>query len=124
MLTEQITWLYVADLDRSRQFYERGLGLRQVLQQSGCCILEVTDSAFIGLCQRPEPRETPGLLLCFVTEDVQGAWRRLVDAGAECDTDPQHNPTYAITHAFVRDPDGHRIEVQRFDDSAWKDGSN
>jgi catechol 2,3-dioxygenase-like lactoylglutathione lyase family enzyme len=120
MVSEQITWLYVRDLGASRRFYRSGLGLTLVLQQSGCCILGVTDTAYVGLCERPPPRETPGLLLCFVVDDVAAAWQRLLDAGASPDSPPRHNPTYAITHAFVRDPDGHRIEVQRFDDPTWK----
>jgi catechol 2,3-dioxygenase-like lactoylglutathione lyase family enzyme len=113
-ITDQITWVYVAALDASRRFYREGLGLTVVLEQSGCCILNVTDTAYIGLCERPPPRETPGLLLCFVTPDVTGAYEQLLAAGATPDQQPAENPTYRIEHAFVRDPDGHRIEVQRF----------
>ena len=119
-ISDQITWLHVADLERSRRFYAQGLGLTTVLEQSGCCILRVTDSAFLGLCARPAPRDTPGLLLCFVTDDVEAAHARLLGAGAGPDTPPQENATYGIVHAFVRDPDGHRVEVQRFLDPDWK----
>jgi len=119
-LTEQITWLYVEDLERAARFYADGLGLRVVVEQSGCRILAVTDTALLGLCQRPPPRQTPGLLLCFVTEDV-GAWfERLVSAGGHPDQAPALNDTYGIEHAFVRDPDGHRVEVQRFLDPDWR----
>lgn len=119
MITEQITWLYVADLEKSRTFYAEALGLAVILEQSSCCILQVSSTAYVGLCERPPPRETPGLLLCFVVPDVSKAAARMLEAGAVLDTPPQHNPTYAITHAFLRDPDGHRLEVQRFDDPMW-----
>jgi len=118
--TEQITWLYVADLDHSRAFYCTALGLDVTLEQPTCCILRITDTAFLGLCARPEPRQTPGLLLCFIVADVAAAHDRLLRAGATRDSPPRHNPTYAIEHAFVRDPDGHRVEVQRFLDPSWK----
>ena len=120
MTTELISWLYVADLDRSRTFYREGLGLQQVLDQEDCSILRVTDSAFVGLCQRAPPRETPGLLLCFVESDVDGRVRELIAAGASLEQGPRDNPRYRIYHAFLRDPDGHRIEIQRFYDSGWK----
>ena len=120
MFTELITWIRVADLDRSLQFYERALGLRRVLHQGDCAILEVTNTACLGLCSRPEPRDTPGLLLCFVTPDVVGTTDALVASGATLEQAPRENPTYAIEHAFLLDPDGHRIEVQRFLDPEWR----
>ena len=117
---EQITWLYVADLERSRTFYTAALDLRQVLEQSGCCILGLSETAFLGLCQRPPPRETPGLLLCFVTPAVKETYEALIRCGGRSEQAPKINPTYGIEHAFVLDPDGHRVEVQRFLDPDWK----
>ena len=48
-----ITFLKVADLDRSSAFYGDGLGLTMVLDQGGCRIYALTDSAFLGVCERP-----------------------------------------------------------------------
>lgn len=121
-ISEQITWLYVEDLDRSTRFYTDSLPARVVLDQSSCRVLEITDSALVGLCERPQPRGTPGLLLCFVTEEVDEAFGRLVAAGGQVDKEPALNDTYGIYHGFVRDPDGHRVEVQRFLDPRWRQG--
>ena len=115
-----ITWLYVSDVAGSRQFYEQGLGLSLVLQQGDCCILSVTKTALLGLCERPPPRQTPGLLLCFVTEDMDEQVASLVSAGATLEQAPKNNDTYGIYHAFLLDPDGHRLEVQHFHDPRWK----
>jgi catechol 2,3-dioxygenase-like lactoylglutathione lyase family enzyme len=120
VITELITWLYVEDLARSMRFYEEGLGLGRVLHQGDCAIYRVVGDAYLGLCARAEPRQTPGLLLCFVTEDVQGQYDRLLRAGAVSEQAPRQNDGYGIVHAFLRDPDGHRIEVQRFLDPGWK----
>ena len=57
MFTEQITWLYVADLDASRRFYQQGLGLEVTLEQASCCILRGTDTAFR---LTPATRDPPG----------------------------------------------------------------
>ena len=120
MPTELITWLYVENVSRSASFYREGLGLRPILQQGDCVVLGLSETAFLGLCQRAEPRETPGLLLCFVDEDVEGRVAQLVAAGAVLEQAPADNPRYGIVHAFLRDPDGHRVEVQRFHDANWK----
>ena len=123
MASELISWIYVENRDRSRSFYRDGLGLQEVLDQEDCSILRVTDSAFLGLCERPAPRGTPGLLLCFVEADVDGRVAELIAAGACLEQAPRDNPRYGIYHAFLKDPDGHRIEIQRFHDAGWKDSA-
>ena len=40
--------------------------------------------------------------------------RELVARGAVFERQLAHNPTFDITHAFLRDPDGHLVEIQRF----------
>ena len=35
---------------------------------------------------------------------------------------PAHNPRFGIYHLFLRDPDGHLVEIQRFDDADWAKG--
>jgi catechol 2,3-dioxygenase-like lactoylglutathione lyase family enzyme len=118
--SEMITWLYVQDMERSVAFYGRGLGLRKVLDQSGCCILRLSNTAYLGLCQRPSTGDASGVLLCFVEEDVDARVELLVAAGATLEQPPASNARYGIYHAFLLDPDGYRLEVQRFDDPGWK----
>ena len=118
-VTEMITWIYVSDLDRSRLIYEQGLGFKPLIDQGDCLVLGNSSGSYLGLCCRPPPRTTAGLLLCFIDQDVVGRTDRLVTLGATLEQPPSHNPKYGITHAFLRDPDGHRIEVQKFDDPSW-----
>ena len=118
--SEMITWLYVQDMERSVEFYRAGLGLRKVLDQSGGCILELSKTAYVGLCQRPSSGNSEGVLLCFVEEDVDDRVAALVEAGALLEQPATANARYGIYHAFLRDLDGYRIEVQRFDDPGWQ----
>ncbi len=118
---EMITWLYVSDLDRSRDLYARGFDLTLLLDQGDCLLLGTADGAYLGLCLRPPPTDTPGLLLCFIVDNVEKRTARLVELGATLEKDPQHNAKYGIVHSFLRDHDGHRIEIQRFDDPQWKE---
>ena len=118
---DQITFIYVADLERSHQFYGGVLGLEQVLDQGGCLIYRVTATSFLGACDlRPEQVGVRGALVTFVTDDVDGWHERLVAAGATILNPPQHNERFAIYNFFAEDPDGNRFEVQRFDDPNWK----
>ncbi len=47
---DQITFLYVADLERSTRFYGQVLGLALVLDQGRCRVFQITDTSFVGVC--------------------------------------------------------------------------
>jgi catechol 2,3-dioxygenase-like lactoylglutathione lyase family enzyme len=116
---QQVTFLLVADLDRSSSFYGQTLGLELVLDQGDCRIYRVSSSAFVGICERAERGDPNTVLVTLVTDDVDGCHQDLVAAGVVCEKAPQHNQKYNVYHAFYRDPDGYLIEVQRFLDPAW-----
>ena len=44
-------------------------------------------------------------------------------SGAVIETPPRHNAEYGIVQALLRDPDGHLLEIQRFDDPDWASGA-
>jgi len=118
---DQITFIYVADLARSAEFYGTGLGFTPVLDQGGCLIYEITATSYLGVCDvRPEKVGVSGALVTFVTEDVDGWHARALEAGATIVQAPAHNEHYEIYNFFAEDPDGNRFEVQRFDNSSWK----
>ena len=63
---------------------------------------------------RPERRTgaQPTFEVCFVTDDVQGAFDRAVAAGAAEVTPPQTKP-WGQDVAYVRDSDGNLVEMRR-----------
>ena len=122
MFDEQITFLYVADMDRAAPFYGDVLGLPLVLvQPAGCRIYRSSAGAYIGLCAAREDKGPggDGVVLCLVTQDVDGWFDRLSKAGVACDGPPRLNPTYGIYHFYFRDPDGYLLEIQRFEKQDW-----
>ena len=118
----QITFLPCADLERSRDFYGRVLGLTLVVDQGTCLIFRVSADAYIGVCERTEPDPGVGTITTFVTDDVDAWCAEIVDRGGMIDSGPEHSDTYRIHHAFLRDPDGNVLEIQRFDDPDWAAG--
>jgi lactoylglutathione lyase len=119
------TILYVEDVERSLDFYQRALGVqRRFLHESGeYGELETGATALAfathGLAASNLPsvydgttteRPRPPFEVCFVTEDVEGAYGQAVGAGAEPVTEPQTKP-WGQDVAYVRDPDGNLIEL-------------
>ena len=114
-----ITFCYTRDLKRTAQFYEEVLGLPLVLDQGGCRIYGVSDGAHFGFCEREETEGVKGVILTFVTQDVDGWYEKLSREGVEFERTPAFNPDYNIYHCFLRDPDGRLLEIQRFEDPRW-----
>ena len=110
-----ITFIPVSDLARSAEFYGGTLGLPQVLDQGGILIYRVSAGGYFGIVAKTDPIEPDQrLMLTLVTDDVDGVYARLTAAGALCDGAPRENARYRIYHFFAADPDGYRLEVQRF----------
>jgi catechol 2,3-dioxygenase-like lactoylglutathione lyase family enzyme len=113
--TQQITFLDTRDLTRTCDFYERVLGLRLARDQGSCRIYHVSGNAYVGFCQRADaPIEPRGITLTFVTDRVDEWCAQLKREGVEFVKEPADNPPYRIYNAFVRDPNGYLIEIQRF----------
>jgi catechol 2,3-dioxygenase-like lactoylglutathione lyase family enzyme len=125
MFDDQITFLYVDDMDRAARFYGDVLGLPLVLvQPAGCRIYRTGTGAHIGLCAAREDKGPggDGVVLCLVTQDVDDWFDRLSKAGVACDGPPRLNPIYGIYHFYFRDPDGYLLEIQRFEKQDWATG--
>jgi catechol 2,3-dioxygenase-like lactoylglutathione lyase family enzyme len=115
-----ITFIYVEDLDQSDAFYGEMLGLQLVLEQAHCRIYRVSESGFVGVCRSADRPTTPeGVIITLVRDDVDTYCATLEARGARFEKRPSPNPQFSIYHAFLRDPDGHLIEIQRFDDPRW-----
>ena len=114
-ITQQITFLDTRDLRGTADFYERVLGLRLARDQGNCRIYHVSGNAYVGFCERADAPAGPGgLTLTLITDHVDEWCARLRSEGVEFVREPADNPQYRIYNAFVRDPNGYVIEIQRF----------
>jgi catechol 2,3-dioxygenase-like lactoylglutathione lyase family enzyme len=117
-----ITFCYTRDLKKTAEFYEGVMGLPLVLDQGGCRIYKVSGGAYFGFCEREEVGPGKGLILTFVTEDVDRWYEKLSGQGIVFEKQPAFNPDYNIYHCFLRDPNGYLLEIQRFEDPRWPSG--
>jgi lactoylglutathione lyase len=119
------TILYVSDVAASLDFYERALGQRRrFLHESGqYAELDTGDTALAFAAHelaaanvpgvfRPEERRgaAPSFEVCFVTRNVQSAFDRAIEEGAESVSPPQTKP-WGPDVAYIRDPDGNLVEL-------------
>lgn len=124
---QQVTFLYVKDLEKSTAFYEHTLELELVLSQGIAKIYRVgPGDAFLGIClsstvqQAPQADRAPlGVIFTFVTQDVDGAYETLKAKGVAFEKVPATNQQYQIYNCFFRDPDGYLLEIQRFLSPQW-----
>lgn len=121
MFVQQVTFLYARDLEQSAAFYGDTLGLELVLDQGSCRIFRASRDGFLGVCQCTDDRasKADGVIVTFVTDDVDGWYERLKARGVAFDTTPGENAKFNIYHCFLSDPDGYKVEIQMFQDPAW-----
>jgi lactoylglutathione lyase len=117
------TILYVRNVAVSVEMYERAFGQRRrFVHESGeyaeldtgettlsFASHGLAESNLPDVFRRPDGATT-AFEVCFVTEDVAGAYDRAVREGAEPVTPPQTKP-WGQDLAYVRDPDGNLVEL-------------
>lgn len=116
----QITFCYTPDLKATARFYEEVLGLELALDQGVCRVYRVARGAFLGFCTRADAPRPESIIRTFVTPDVDEWHARLRARGVTCEQAPEYNVEFQIYHCFARDPNGYRIEIQRFEDPRWR----
>lgn len=114
-------FLVVSDQDRSRDFYSSLLG-GQVLMERDPVIMKVAntwlilnvgggptdDKPTVTLTTPKDPHHTSAFLNIRVA-DIRRTYKEWTDKGAEFLTEPKDHGREI--RAYVRDPDGHLIEV-------------
>jgi lactoylglutathione lyase len=118
------TVMYVEDVARSVAFYEAALGFRcrytddrgvyADLDTGGSTLaLNAQRSAAHESCTRTDSHlggPPPSVEIAIEVDDVAGAVARAVASGAVVVRDPEMK-YWGQTIAFVRDPDGHMIQL-------------
>jgi catechol 2,3-dioxygenase-like lactoylglutathione lyase family enzyme len=117
--------LYVADLDRSADFYKRVFGFEELLREDRMVGLAVPGGSVLLLFRRGgsvQPSQVPGgiipphdgqgaLHLCFAIPLAElEAWKRHL-AALDVATESQVVQSFGGTSLYFRDPDGHSVEV-------------
>lgn len=118
-LETTIVFFPTTDLAATAAFYEQTLGLALTVDQGNCRIYRA-GAGYVGFCQAETAPQHDGLILTLVSDDVDGWYARLHAAGVPTDGAPRANPRYRIYHFFARDPNGYRLEVQRFLHKDWR----
>jgi len=115
--------IVVRDLDASRAFYEDLLGARTVFHrfvestQTHVLYLQL-GNGLIELLNSPQQGEgaATGIThIAFMTDDLDGDYAALLDAGIEMISEPRAASTGVGRLAFVRDPNGIRVELLQRD---------
>jgi lactoylglutathione lyase len=117
------TILYVRDVAASVELYERAFGQRRLFVHESGDYAELdtgeTTLSFAshGLAESNLPnafRRPDGAVtafeVCFVTDDVVGAYQQAIREGAEPVTPPQTKP-WGQDVAYVQDADGNLVEL-------------
>jgi catechol 2,3-dioxygenase-like lactoylglutathione lyase family enzyme len=121
-LDQSVTWVYTADLARTCAFYAERIGLTQVHDQGLCRIFRMSPTAFLGVCQVRPGRfvEPKGVVITFVTPDVDGWYRHLLARGVTPEGPPERSDAFQVYCFFARDPNGYLLEFQTFLDPHWQ----
>ena len=115
-----VTFIYCENLEKNCHFYEKIIGLKMVLDQGSCRIYKVAPNSFLGICTKMDPpKDHSGVILTFVTDDVDGWYEYLKQFNLEFEKTPQLYEKFNIYHLFVRDPEGYLVEIQEFKDASW-----
>ncbi len=113
--------LVVENLERALAFYTGVLGLELGHRSgpfaqlaTGATRLALFERAAmaetLGFAVRAPDRDAPGFEIGFKVDSADAAYDRLIEAGAESATPPTDR-AWGQRTAYVRDPDGHLIEL-------------
>jgi predicted enzyme related to lactoylglutathione lyase len=120
MFSAGITFLPTKNLVLTSKFYRETLGLPLRLDQGSCHIFQITQESHIGFCTELKAVDQPNeIIITLVTDDVEAAFQSLGANGAQADAPPRINDQFQIHHFFITDPNGYRVEIQKFLDPRW-----
>ncbi|MBN2219191.1 MAG: VOC family protein [Kosmotogaceae bacterium] len=109
-----IVFFGTENLALTKSFYIDLLGLELYKDQKSCQIFTTQVGGMIGFCNHLElDSQRANLIITLLTDEVDKFYRRLRDAGVTC-SEPTVSEEFRIYHFFTRDPNGYRLEIQKF----------
>lgn len=121
-IDQMVTFIYVSDLERSKNFYEEIMGFSLRLDQGTCRIVETGQEGggLLGYCARARNSDPVGnLIITLVTSLVDEWYAYLIEKGVKVSEPPGYNKKFKIYHFFFFDPDGYQLEIQEFRGPNW-----
>jgi catechol 2,3-dioxygenase-like lactoylglutathione lyase family enzyme len=120
-LDKPILFLATANAERSREFYERMLGLAFVADEPPALVFQVGDS-MLRIQKVDRVHKAPYTVLGWTVQDIRRTVQDLRGAGVEFqrykglaqdDDGIWHAPSGALV-AWFQDPDGHTLSLTQF----------
>ena len=115
-----ITFLYYHDLDAVIGLYRDVLGLSLARDQGWCKIFAINSDSYVGLVDERmgsvDVTEDKGVLLTLVVDDVDAWYEHLYECGVQNLSERKLNEELAVYAFFFEDPEGYKIEIQKFMD--------
>ena len=120
----------VKDMDKSVAFYEKALGFRKAFEinrpETGAPWIvyiyagsgQFVELFYGGVNEIPYRDENIGFShLCVAVDDIQEAWKRVVEAGAPQDDAPKQGADFNW-QCWTHDPNGVRIELMQISEES------
>jgi len=112
-----ITFLYYKDLSYGQFFMEKILKLSLVMDQGFALIYEVNQRSYIGIVQlRKQENMVGNTLVSFNTNNLEEDYQRIQKHQVNNLTKIKPIQSIKLHSFFFEDNEGHRFEIQRFDD--------
>lgn len=109
--------LYVADLNRSIEFYQKGLGFRLLNRTNGQAVMGAGENRLLTLVERPGAKQVKGVTGLYhfaVLLPDRGSLALLLYHLAESEIEIQGAADHGVSEAlYLDDPDGNGIELYR-----------
>ena len=111
-----ITFVYFRDIPKAMDFYENIMGFSLAIDQGHCKIYQTSLSGYVGLVDEArgfhKANDIKPIILCYRVPDVD-LWYKFIKAkGVELIRDIKTNTTETVRAFFIKDPEGHVIEIQ------------
>jgi predicted enzyme related to lactoylglutathione lyase len=113
-LSEQIVFLYYADLRVAEEFFGKGLGLQKTMDKDWVKIYSTVGGSSIGAVKEGRgyhrPSSAKPVMITWAVDDLESWYERIVTAGIKVLKEPQVATDPPAKTFLVADPTGYTFE--------------